>query len=142
MDIALSEKTDDNNTATNSSSLPPADDDSELPPLSSSSMKEKKKKSSSPSSQPVVEVSMEKAKSAQLRALYKRRYTRCIKQIKEMTPDELPRKVRNKNTMKVSVNIPPDKDIGDEITFGYVLIFVCACVCFFLMSLTRQTFDT
>jgi hypothetical protein len=53
-----------------------------------------------------------------LRALWKRSYSTCIKQIREMTTDELPRKPRNKNTMKVSVNIPPDKEIGDEITFG------------------------
>ena len=132
VDTALSEKTDENNTATNYSPLPPTEDDSDSPPLSLLlSMKEKKKKPSSPSSQPVVEVSIEKAKSAQLRALYKRRYTRCIKQIKEMTPDELPRKVRNKNTMKVSVNIPPDKDIGDEITFGCVLYIIICLRSFF-----------
>jgi hypothetical protein len=36
--------------------------------------------------------------------------------IGEMTTKDLPRKPRNK-MLKVSVNIPPDKTIGDEITF-------------------------
>jgi len=62
-------------------------------------------------------VSPEKEKAMQLKKLYKRRYTSCVKQIKEMTATELPRKARNKSTVKVSVNIPADKEIGDEIVF-------------------------
>lgn len=39
--------------------------------------------------------------------------------MKEMTSEELPKKQKKKSVMmKVSVNIPPDKSIGDEITFG------------------------
>ena len=74
---------------------------------SKSSLSPKPKKVSSP----------EKEKAMQLKKLYKRRYTSCVKQIKEMTATELPRKARNKSTVKVSVNIPADKEIGDEITF-------------------------
>jgi len=63
--------------------------------------------------------SKEKEHATTLRKLYKRRYNACIKQMNELTSEELPRKPRNKsNTMKVSVNIPMDKEIGDEITFG------------------------
>ena len=66
---------------------------------------------------PKPKVSPEKEKAMQLKKLYKRRYTSCVKQIKEMTATELPRKARNKSTVKVSVNIPADKEIGDEIVF-------------------------
>ena len=70
---------------------------------------------------PPPETSEEKEKASLLHALYKRRYNACVRQIKEMTSDELPRKApKKKNTMKVSVNIPPDKEIGDDITFGCV----------------------
>ncbi|KAL3823755.1 hypothetical protein ACHAXA_004848, partial [Cyclostephanos tholiformis] len=79
-------------------------------------------------------ISKEKDMARHLRAQCKRRYNACLKQIKEMTTDELPRKLRNKNTMKVSVNIPSDKEIGDEITFGcvevYLAVFVFAFSCF------------
>jgi len=67
-----------------------------------------------------------------------RGYDACIKQIKEMTSDELPRKApKKKNTMKVSVNIPPDKEIGDEITFGCVWEYIISgqsFVCAFYLS--------
>ncbi|KAL7538754.1 hypothetical protein ACHAXR_008777 [Thalassiosira sp. AJA248-18] len=72
------------------------------------SPKEKKKK---------PEMSKEKEKATQLRKLFKRRYNACIKQLKEMSSEELPKKQKNKGMKKVSVNIPADKSIGDEITF-------------------------
>ena len=37
--------------------------------------------------------------------------------IKEMTPGDLPRKPRKNKMKKVSVNIPGDKEIGDDIMF-------------------------
>ncbi|KAL3766210.1 hypothetical protein ACHAW5_002556 [Stephanodiscus triporus] len=120
------------------------DEDSESKsPLSPSSLPTGKTKKSSP-----PEISKEKAEVNTLRGLYKRRYGACVKQIKEMTTDDLPRKARNKNTMKVSVNIPPDKEIGDDITFGCVRevsgqLVACVCLaCFFFFfscaSLTRN----
>ena len=54
----------------------------------------------------------------QLRKVWQKRYKTCVKLIKEMTSEELPKKQRKARMMKVSVNIPPDKLIGDEITFG------------------------
>jgi hypothetical protein len=63
-------------------------------------------------------MSPEKERAAQLRKLMKRKYNICVKMIKDMTTDQLPLKQRNKKTVKLSVNIPPDKTIGDEITFA------------------------
>lgn len=55
----------------------------------------------------------------QLAILFKSRYDICVSMIRELTPAHLPRKKRaKKNTVKVSVSIPPDKTIGDEITFA------------------------
>ena len=61
-------------------------------------------------------VSREKENVTQLRKLYKRKYNICIKLIKDLTPQQLPRKPR-KSTIKLLVNIPPGKNIGDNITF-------------------------
>ena len=61
-------------------------------------------------------VSKEAEKSTRLRKVYKRKYALCVKQIKELTSKDLPRKAR-KSMTKVSVNIPVGKEIGDEITF-------------------------
>lgn len=47
---------------------------------------------------------------------YKRNYTVCVNMINELTPQDLPRKPR-RSFMKVSVNIPPGRSIGDNITF-------------------------
>jgi len=96
---------------------------------------------------PPPEPSEEKEKVTLLRALYKRGYNACIKQIKEMTSDELPRKApKKKNTMKVSVNIPPDKEIGDEITFGCVWGYISgrSFVCAYFLSCwaSRESFVT
>mmetsp|Transcript_43589 Transcript_43589/g.74420 ORF Transcript_43589/g.74420 Transcript_43589/m.74420 type:complete len:239 (+) Transcript_43589:933-1649(+) len=63
-------------------------------------------------------MSKEREKAMQLRKAYKRKYQTCVKMIKDMTSEELPKKQKKKSMMKVSVNIPPDKSIGDEITFG------------------------
>ena len=65
-------------------------------------------------------MSKEKEKATQLRMIYKRRYNSCLKLIEKMTSEDLPRKPKTKNTMKVSVNIPADKEIGDDLTFGCV----------------------
>ena len=54
----------------------------------------------------------------QLRKICNRTLRACVKMIKEMTSEELPRKRKKASMIKVSVNIPPDKSIGDEITFG------------------------
>jgi len=61
-------------------------------------------------------VSKEKENVTQLRKLYKRKYNICIKLIKDLTPQQLPRKPR-KSTIKLLVNIPPGKKVGDNITF-------------------------
>ena len=61
-------------------------------------------------------VSKEKDNVTHLRKLYKRKYNICIKLIKDLTPQQLPRKPR-KSTIKLLVNIPPGKNIGDNITF-------------------------
>ena len=53
----------------------------------------------------------------QAKRLYKKNYNACIKMIKEMTPGDLPRKPRKNKMKKVSVNIPGDKEIGDDIMF-------------------------
>ena len=37
--------------------------------------------------------------------------------VKDTTPGDLPRKPRQNKTKKVSVNIPGDKEIGDDIVF-------------------------
>mmetsp|Transcript_11560 Transcript_11560/g.21859 ORF Transcript_11560/g.21859 Transcript_11560/m.21859 type:complete len:238 (+) Transcript_11560:817-1530(+) len=63
-------------------------------------------------------MSKEKEKAMQLHKLCKRKYNACVKMIEEMTSEELPKKQRIKNMMKVSVNIPPHKSIGDYLTFG------------------------
>jgi len=63
-------------------------------------------------------VSPEKEKAAQLRKLMKRKYNACVKMIKDLSTDQLPLKQRNKKTVKLSVSIPADKNIGDEITFA------------------------
>lgn len=55
---------------------------------------------------------------AQLRKSYKRMYRNCAKMIKDMTPEELPKKQKSKITMRASVNIPAGKSIGDELTFA------------------------
>jgi hypothetical protein len=76
-------------------------------------------------------MSPEKERATQLRKLMKRKYNICVKMIKDLTTDHLPLKQRNKKTVKLSVNIPPDKTVGDEITFanpnipGMYKIFVC-----------------
>ena len=79
-----------------------------------SNSKSTKSSAATPKKKP--EISEEKAKATRLRKLFKRRYATCVKCIGDMTKDELPRKPRQK-TMKVSVNIPLDKEIGDEILF-------------------------
>lgn len=63
-------------------------------------------------------VSPEKERATQLRKLMKRKYNACVKMIKELNSDQLPLKQRNKKTVKLSVSIPADKNIGDEITFA------------------------
>jgi len=77
---------------------------------SQSSPKESKKAPS--------KMSKEKEKAMQLHKLCKKKYNVCVKMIEDMTSEELPKKRRIKNMMKVSVNIPPHKSIGDNITFG------------------------
>ena len=76
----------------------------------------KEPKSSSPKSEPKPNTPKEKA--ARLRKLVTRRYNACVKMIKELTSEELPTKKKSNGMVKVSVNIPPDKSIGDEITFA------------------------
>mmetsp|Transcript_53342 Transcript_53342/g.113316 ORF Transcript_53342/g.113316 Transcript_53342/m.113316 type:complete len:850 (+) Transcript_53342:82-2631(+) len=93
------------------------------PAASSDKDPKKEPKAKTPGSTPKEkkkspEMSKEKEKAVKLRKLYKRRYNACVKMIKEMTSEELPKKQRSKNMMKVSVNIPLDKSIGDIITFG------------------------
>jgi hypothetical protein len=88
--------------------------------LAATNKSSKPKPSSSPKDKPKKPVSKEKEKATQLRLIYKRRYNSCIKLIREMTNEDLPKKPKAKNTMKVSVNIPADKEIGDELTFGCV----------------------
>ncbi|KAL7441582.1 hypothetical protein ACHAXH_010015 [Discostella pseudostelligera] len=81
--------------------------------------KPSKSKSLSPPKEKVKKpMSKEKEKATQLRMIYKRRYNSCLKLIEKMTSEDLPRKPKTKNTMKVSVNIPVDKEIGDDLTFG------------------------
>jgi hypothetical protein len=63
-------------------------------------------------------VSPEKERANQLRKLMKRKYNACVKMIKDLSTDQLPLKQRNKKTVKLSVSIPADKNIGDEITFA------------------------
>ena len=63
-------------------------------------------------------MSPEKERATQLRKVVKRKYNTCIKMIKDLTTEQLPLKQRNKKTVKLSVNIPADKTIGDEITFA------------------------
>lgn len=90
--------------------------------------KPSKSKSLSPPKEKVKKpMSKEKEKAAQLRMIYKRRYNSCIKLIEKMTSEDLPRKPKTKNTMKVSVNIPADKEIGDDLTFGCVYALACSC---------------
>lgn len=64
------------------------------------------------------EITKEKKKAIELRKRRNRTLRACVKMIKEMTSEELPRKRKKASMIKVSVNIPPDKSIGDEITFG------------------------
>lgn len=67
---------------------------------------------------PKKTVSPEKEKATQLRKVMKRKYNACVKMIKDLSTDHLPLKQRNKKTVKLSVSIPADKNIGDEITFA------------------------
>jgi len=73
------------------------------------------KKHKSPKLLPKPEALKEKV--ARLKKLTNRKYNLCVKMINDLTSEELPTKQKNKNLVKVSVNIPPDSSVGDEITF-------------------------
>mmetsp|Transcript_19256 Transcript_19256/g.28733 ORF Transcript_19256/g.28733 Transcript_19256/m.28733 type:complete len:757 (+) Transcript_19256:84-2354(+) len=109
-------KADDTKQKTDSKAASPKKGKKTTPSSGKSEEKQPKKKDQVVK-QP-KKVSPEKERANQLRKLMKRKYNACVKMIKDLSTDQLPLKQRNKKTVKLSVSIPADKNIGDEITFA------------------------
>jgi len=109
-------KADDTKQKTDSKTTSPKKGKKTTPSSGKSEEKQPKKKDQVVK-QP-KKVSPEKERANQLRKLMKRKYNACVKMIKDLSTDQLPLKQRNKKTVKLSVSIPADKNIGDEITFA------------------------
>ena len=71
------------------------------------------KKSPKPKDEPQTPKSIMDSLAKQV----KRKLNICIKMINELTPKQLPRKQKQKNTVKTKIEIPADKNIGDTIMF-------------------------